>query len=180
MFYVSVVLTSIAAGLLTTLQTDTGTGKWVGYQILYGAGAGAALQVPLLATQRVLPAKDVPTGLAIVILMQNFGPAVMISAGNNVFNGKLVEKVGGLGIESMDVKAVLRAGATGIRKVVKEGDLERVLGAYNEALRQTFFVALAMACAAGLGCVFVEWKTVKDPGAKTEGVEEVAGQEKGV
>lgn len=27
---------SVGAGLLTTLQLDTGTGKWIGYQILYG------------------------------------------------------------------------------------------------------------------------------------------------
>lgn len=27
---------TVGAGLLTTLQTDTGMAKWVGYQVLYG------------------------------------------------------------------------------------------------------------------------------------------------
>lgn len=33
---VGTVIMSIGAGLLTTLQLDTGTGKWIGYQIIYG------------------------------------------------------------------------------------------------------------------------------------------------
>ncbi|KAF2642701.1 major facilitator superfamily transporter [Massarina eburnea CBS 473.64] len=167
-FYVSVVLMSIASGLLTTLQTDTGMAKWIGYQILYGAGSGSALQLPLIAVQNVLKLEDVPTGLAIVILAQNLGPAIMISVGNNVLNEKLVTYISGLNIEGIDATAVLRAGATGIRKMVPQEHLGAVLHVYNEALRQTFYVALAMAVAALFGCMSMEWKRVKQPEVKDE------------
>jgi hypothetical protein len=38
------ILTSIGGGLLSTLTPYTATGKWVGYQILAGAGRGAGFQ----------------------------------------------------------------------------------------------------------------------------------------
>jgi hypothetical protein len=39
------VATAIGNGLLTTLSPNTSTGKWVGYQILIGAGRGAGFQI---------------------------------------------------------------------------------------------------------------------------------------
>jgi hypothetical protein len=44
---------SVGAGLLTTLQVDTGEGKWIGYQIIYGFGMGLCFQAPNLAAQRM-------------------------------------------------------------------------------------------------------------------------------
>ena len=38
----------IAAGLLFTWNRDTTTGQWIGYQILAGAGYGAAFQIPVI------------------------------------------------------------------------------------------------------------------------------------
>jgi hypothetical protein len=126
-----------------------------------------------VATQNVLLLEDIPTGLAVVILAQNLGPAVMISAGNNILNQKLVTYIGEIGIEGFDPMTVLRAGATGFRKVVPEGQLEAVLDAYNRALRQTFYLTLAMSCAAVFGGVFIEWRSVKEAEAKVEFGEEV-------
>jgi hypothetical protein len=41
----SAVLLAISNGLLSTLSPGTSTGKWIGYQILLGAGCGAGLQM---------------------------------------------------------------------------------------------------------------------------------------
>jgi hypothetical protein len=38
------ILISIGGGLLSTLTPTTTTGKWVGYQIIAGAGRGAGFQ----------------------------------------------------------------------------------------------------------------------------------------
>ena len=53
---------TVGAGLLFTLRVSTSTGKWIGYQIMSGLGAGAGLQVPYLAVQAVLNSKDMPIG----------------------------------------------------------------------------------------------------------------------
>lgn len=42
------VLLSIGSGLIATFSPGTSTGKWIGYQILYGAGRGLGLQMVCL------------------------------------------------------------------------------------------------------------------------------------
>ncbi|KAF2789492.1 MFS general substrate transporter [Melanomma pulvis-pyrius CBS 109.77] len=174
--FASVIISSIGAGLMTTLQPNTGAGKWIGFQILYGFGVGCALSIPQVAAQTVLSLKDIPTGLAVVGFFQNFGPAVLLSAGNNVLNERLLEYVSALDIEEIDTVAVVKAGATAIRKVVPAEHLGRVVVAYNEALKRTFEVALIMSCLSLVGGVFMEWKSVHTPG-KTGGEEGRAVEE---
>lgn len=94
----------------------------------------------------------------------------MLSAGNNVLNDKLLHYISDLGIKEIDAPAVVRAGATAIRTVVPEQYLGVVLEAYNKALRQTFYVALAMSCATVIGGAFIEWKRIK--GSKDAGEEQ--------
>lgn len=43
------VLIAIGNGLLSTFDPNTSTGKWIGYQILVGAGQGGALQMVCFA-----------------------------------------------------------------------------------------------------------------------------------
>ena len=42
------VLLSVGSGLMATFSPSTPTGKWIGYQILYGAGRGLGLQMVCL------------------------------------------------------------------------------------------------------------------------------------
>lgn len=53
---------TVGAGMLQTLKVDSSAGRWIGYQILAGVGAGAGVQIPFVAVQVVLGAKDMPTG----------------------------------------------------------------------------------------------------------------------
>ena len=39
------VLLSVGSGLMATFSPSTPTGKWIGYQVLYGAGRGLGLQM---------------------------------------------------------------------------------------------------------------------------------------
>lgn len=59
----SSVLMSIGAGLLSTFAVDTGSPRWIGFQVIFGVGVGLGMQQVMLAVQTVLPAKDVPTGM---------------------------------------------------------------------------------------------------------------------
>jgi hypothetical protein len=42
---IAAALVAIANGLLSTLAIETSTAKWVGYQVLAGAGRGLGLQI---------------------------------------------------------------------------------------------------------------------------------------
>ncbi|MCJ1353413.1 MAG: hypothetical protein MMC33_003399 [Icmadophila ericetorum] len=165
--YGSVVFISIATGLITTFQPGTSHGKWIGYQILYGFGAGLAFQLPQIAVQAVLPLADVSVGVAITFFTQILAGALFVSICNNIFDNKLVKYVGALNIPSVDAKDLVKLGATEIRSYIPPQYLTEVLEAYNHALVKIFQVALVVACLSALAAAGMEWKSVK-PAAVVE------------
>lgn len=159
-------MVSIAAGLMSTLKPNTSNAKWIGYQILAGLGRGAGLQMPIVAIQNVLPPSQIPVGMALVMFTQTFGGGLFLSFAQTIFSNGLVE-----GLEkfapSVDVQAVIAAGATAVRKVVSSGQLGGVLEAYNLGVDHCFYLAAACSAATfvaswgmGFGTVKKEKKTV--------------------
>lgn len=159
----SSVLMAIGAGLLSTFKVDTGSPQWIGYQIIYGFGVGFGMQQSLIAAQTVLHIDDVPVGTSLIMFIQTLGGALFISIAQNIFTNRLVTN---LGIRAPDVptELVLRTGATSLKDAVLKINpnlLPGVLVAYNDALAQTFYVSLAIACLSIIGSAVVEWKSVK-------------------
>lgn len=101
---------SVGAGLLTTLQVDTGSGRWIGYQNMTGLGMGFCLQVPNLATQTVLPKQDVAIGLALMFFGQLIGVAVFVSVGETVLSNQLTRQLEG--VAGINMILVTVSGAT--------------------------------------------------------------------
>lgn len=159
--YTAVVVSSVAAGLLTTLTQGTGVANWVGYQILFGFGIGCGFQLPQIAAQTVLPFKDIPTGIAITLFFQSLGGSIFVSAGNNVLNDRLVHYITGLRLQGVNAVDVIEAGATAWRGVVPAVSIDAVVDAYSRALRDTFRVGLITVCLSCIGAAFMEWKNVK-------------------
>lgn len=150
--------------MITTLDPDTSTAKWIGYQILFGFGSGCGFQLPQIAAQIVLPPKDIPMGISVSMLFQGLGGAVLISAANNVLNEKLLIYIDGLSIPGVSGLDVINAGATGFRSVIPAEHIETVVGVYNLALRKAFQIALIMACLSAIPALLLEWKSVKKAG----------------
>jgi hypothetical protein len=61
------VVALVGAGLLFSLQRDTSTGKWIGYQIVGGLGWGASFQLPIIIAQSAASASDLPSVTAIIL-----------------------------------------------------------------------------------------------------------------
>jgi len=57
----SVVFT-VGCGMIYSFRVTSPPAQWIGYQLLAGIGAGSSLQIPFLAVQVVLDAKDMPVG----------------------------------------------------------------------------------------------------------------------
>jgi MFS family permease len=57
----------VAAGLLYTLDINTGVGKWIGYQLLGGVGWGLAFQVPIIVAQAIASPQDISSVTAMVL-----------------------------------------------------------------------------------------------------------------
>lgn len=156
----SSVLMAIGAGLLTTFKVNTGHAEWIGYQALFGIGVGLGMQQILIAVQTALPAADIPTGTAIVMFFQTLGGALFISVGQNVFTNKLVSGLKAA-VPDLDPAIVLRTGATELKSAIGEQYRAGVLRAYNDALTNSYYVAVALATLSIVGSLAVEWKSVK-------------------
>ncbi|KAL5341493.1 major facilitator superfamily domain-containing protein [Aspergillus crustosus] len=160
LMYLSPVLMTIGAGLLTTFTPETGHPAWIGYQVLLGIGIGIGLQQPLIVVQTVLPLEDIPTGTALIIFGQTLGGALFVSVGENVFHNQLIKNLASEA-PGLDAHAVVDAGATMIREAVSAEILPAVLRAYNDALTQTFYVGVAMAAITILGALPIQWVSVR-------------------
>ncbi|KAK6219186.1 dolichol kinase [Pestalotiopsis sp. IQ-011] len=168
---------SIGAGLLTTLQVGTGSGMWIGYQVLYGFGMGLSFQAPNLAAQTVLPTRDVPMGTSLMFFSQLLGGAIFISVGENVLNTELIKRLSSL--PDFNVGLVIDNGATALTASVPAALLPQVLASYNEALRKCFQIGLAMCCLTILGAAAMEWRSVKQQKRPAVAAAEAGDAEKG-
>ncbi|KAI0024401.1 major facilitator superfamily domain-containing protein [Xylariomycetidae sp. FL0641] len=164
---VGIVLMSIGAGLLTTLQLDTPEAKWIGYQVLYGFGMGLTFQAPNLAAQTVLPKQDTSIGVSLMFFSQLLGGAVFISVAQNVLNNQLIQRLSGL--PGFQPSMIQDTGATSLRDQIPPDMLHDFLSAYNESLRVVFQVGLILCCLIILGGVALEWRSVKKPQPGSKG-----------
>lgn len=105
---------SIGAGLLSTLQVDSGHAKWIGYQVLFGVGVGVGLQAAFSAAQTAVELADGPIGVAIIIFSENLAAAIMVSVAETVFIKQLTKNLVRY-VPSIDPQTVINAGATQLR-----------------------------------------------------------------
>lgn len=157
--FVSTVLMSTGAGMITTFDVDTRSPAWIGYQVLFGLGLGVGMQQPSLAAQTVLPQNDVSTGVSLMFFFQSLGGAVFSSIGQSAFTNHLSQALPG--VPGIDVTAVLAAGATDLKSVVPPDALHDVLEIYNKAIQKPFITATAVSAAMVLAAAGMEWRTIK-------------------
>ncbi|KAF6816720.1 major facilitator superfamily transporter [Colletotrichum musicola] len=164
---------SVGAGLLTTWKPDVPSRAWIGYQVLYGLGSGQSMQTPLMVVQTVLPMAEIPLGTALVMFLQTFGGAIFISVAQNVFTNELRAGLD-RDLPNINATAIVDGGANSIRipGVLPPDALGPVLEIYSKSLTNSWYVALALACASIVGSALVQWKSVKNaapPPAGDEG-----------
>lgn len=165
----STAIAAIGAGLVTMFNIDISSGKWIGYQILVGAGVGAGFQVPMTAVQTVLKPEDIPVGTAAVMFFQTLGGALFIAVGQSVFQNGLISGIRKYA-PTVNPVAIVGAGATQMRQVLGElgkmDQLEGVIKAYMSGLRDTYRVSLALLIVAFVASCFLEWRSVKKAGGE--------------
>ena len=108
-----------------------------------------------------------PTGTAMSMFFQTFGGALFVSVGQNVFNNRLLSQVA-VYAPTVNANVLLHVGATDLASVIPAASLPGVRLAYNNALTNTWYISVAMACLQIISCFFIEWKSVK--GQKIGGV----------
>ena len=157
--FVATIFMSTGAGLMTTFTLDTNHSAWIGYQVVFGLGIGCGMQQASLAAQTILPMEEVAIGVSLMFFAQSLGGAVFIAVSQSLFQNYLGTNLPL--ISGIDVSEVLAAGSTGLADAVPANKLREVLITYNDGLRRSFMVAIAVSCLMIVPALTMEWKTIK-------------------
>lgn len=152
---------TVGCGLLSTLNVDTFSDKWIGYQILTSTGLGMAIQQGFTAVSAILPLDQIPIGTAAVIACQSLGGAVFLSVGNTILQHELLEAGGNTDLGGISIQRVIDAGATEFRAFVPSSILPALLKNYNSALQKVFIAAIPLSGLAFIASFGLEWRSVK-------------------
>ena len=172
------ILTTIGSGLLYTLDINSGSNQWIGYQVLAGIGIGLAMQTPVIIGQASVEASDLSTVTAMILFFQTIGGtytpsvsmyeptanyqlgAIFVQAGQSAFSNQLLNR---LPTTAPDVSPalVLATGASSLRDVFDNTDLPGILLAYMEGLRVAYALAIGLAGLSTIVALFLQWKNIK-------------------
>ena len=145
---------TIGSGMLYTLRVADYAGYWIGWQLLAGIGSGCAVQIPFIAVQVVLNAKDMPTGNALAIFFNSLGGSISISIAQNIFSNTLVQQLP-LRAPGVNPATIIGAGATHVREVTPPEQLSGVLQAYDMAVTRALILPIAVGGLAFIASLFV-------------------------
>ncbi|OQE27534.1 hypothetical protein PENSTE_c004G09782 [Penicillium steckii] len=160
LMWIGPLIMAAGGGLYQIVRPDSSRGQWIGFQILSGVGYGSCSQMPILAVQVVLNKPDIPSGLVMIMFFQMLGGALAPSVGQNLFTDSLLQNL--KTVEGIDGAAVVSAGASGFRAIVPPDLMIAVVDAFNAALKDVFWVALATPALAWIASLAMEWKQLPD------------------
>ncbi|KAK9320884.1 efflux pump [Lipomyces orientalis] len=141
-------LSTIRYGLMSTLSPTTSTVRWIGYQVVYGVGSGLGTSgVSCFAFQNLVPLKQIPTCIAIVIFTQNLGGATWVVVANSIFNNSLRMQLSQRGSSiGLDPDVVVDSGARSVRNLgLSASQLATVLESYGTSIDHAMYLGIAVA-----------------------------------
>jgi hypothetical protein len=116
--------------------------------------------------------------LVVLSFTQEIGGIVALSIAQNMFTNRLIRNLAKQA-PGLDPRAVLKNGALGIQNLVSAEYAAGVKTAYNDAIVDVYYLALALTCLTVVGAVFIEWRSVKEGAVKeNDKMEAVKGTER--
>nr|POF13866.1 mfs gliotoxin efflux transporter glia [Quercus suber] len=137
-------LATIGSGLIYTLTAASGSGMWIGYQVLCGVGLGLAAQLAVIVAQAISTRDDLSTASAMAIFFQLLGGAVWISVAQAIFENRLIQSLTAQ-IPGLSMESIVSAGATGITTILTPDQLPAALSSFLNGLHATFALCIAVA-----------------------------------
>jgi hypothetical protein len=144
--YLSTLLSAVGVGMITTFEASTGHSKWIGYQVIFGAGVGMGIQIPVIVAQLTLASEDIPAVTALMIFSQTFGGAAFIAVAQSVIQSQLQVGLQQL-IPDGTSKITRNIGATDLGSLVPSDRLPEARKVYNDSLVSAWYISAALAAA---------------------------------
>lgn len=153
-------LATVGSGLICTLDIDTGSGNWIGYQIVAGVGLGLALQIPVIVNQALVTPSDLSSISAVTLFMQTLGRPICVSAAQAAFVNRLVTRLSVLA-PNVDAKLVVATGASELRHTFNDEDIGGILEAYMDGLKLSFLLCTVLAGVTLVISALPKWVNLK-------------------
>lgn len=102
-------------------------------------------------------------------LFSFLGGSIFVTAGQALLEEQLAKNLKPI-LPDLDASSLANGGATTIRNMVTADQLPAVLVAYNDAIRNIWYLGLGLACLVLLASCGFEWKSVK-PSKKQDELE---------
>lgn len=158
------IMSTIGAGLLFTLDIDSGSAKWIGYQVISGIGIGLATNTPIAVAQASVDISDISVSSSMALFFQTMGGAIFVQGGQAAFTNQMLVKIKQIAPE-VDPDLLVATGATELRKVFPADQIDSVLIAYMNGLQKTYAVVIALAGFCVLVSLFAPWNNLKGKAA---------------
>jgi EmrB/QacA subfamily drug resistance transporter len=138
-------LATLAMLLLSMMGTDTSQATVIGYMVLLGAGLGFCLQTLVLATQNVVPRRDLGAATSSVSFFRSMGGSIGVAMFGALFNSALRHRLGETQVEIDDTSTF----TTDALRDLPDAERAIVVDAFAESLTSVFryavpFVAVAV------------------------------------
>jgi MFS transporter, DHA2 family, glioxin efflux transporter len=153
-------IAAVGSGLIYTLERDSGSDKWIGYQALVGIGLGLVFQIPVIVNQGLVSPSDISSITAQTLFFQTMGGAYFISAAQAVFTNRLLARVV-ISAPTANPALVLATGAAELRKVFNAEEFDGIVIAYLAGLKSAFAVSIATAGLCFLVAFAPRWESLK-------------------
>jgi MFS transporter, DHA2 family, glioxin efflux transporter len=153
-------IATIGSGLIYTLERDTGSDKWIGYQALLGVGLGLVFQIPVIVNQGLVTPSDISSITAQTLFFQTIGGAYFISAAQAIFANRLLARVV-ISAPTANPALVIATGATELSKVFNAEELDGIVVAYLAGLKSAFAISIATAGIGFLLAFAPRWESLK-------------------
>ncbi|KAK2800909.1 hypothetical protein FQN51_005844 [Onygenales sp. PD_10] len=157
---VSSMVGTVGAGLLTHLKTNSGASQWLGYQVILSVGLGMGAQNAFLIPQVAVPKTELATATAVLTFIQTLTSAIFLAIGQAVFQNQLVNNLA-VYAPSISPELVFATGPLRLQYQIPTESLPAVVRAFNAAITEVFYVAVAGCALSVVGPLFLEWKSLK-------------------
>lgn len=146
---VGALLATAGVSNIYTLNATATTATWIGYEVLTATGVGLALQIPMIANQAAVGADDMAAVTSLTLFIENCGTALFVASGEAAFTQALVDSLG-RNLPSVDPHTILNAGATQVRNLFSDGELDQILSSYLYGCKVSHIISVSCGAAASL------------------------------
>ncbi|RDW76741.1 MDR family MFS transporter [Aspergillus mulundensis] len=137
------ILATIGGGLIYSMDLSTSLAKIIGYQILYGAGTGISVQIPIIVAGALTSSEEQPIAMATVLFFQFISAAYGVGSTDSILNNLLLRNIGRY-MPGVDAGNVLSAGSSALQDVFGGEMLAGARRSYLQGLRGSWALGVAL------------------------------------